>query len=216
MLRRRVLLLRRRAPVAAGELGVDAALISHVHWDHLDLPSLNLLGRDVRLVLPRGAGRLVRRKGFENVLELEPGEVVTVGSLEVRATQAVHDIGWPRRADAPALGFVLGGTRTVYFAGDTDVFEGMRDLVDDLDVALLPIGGWGPTVPPGHLDPERAAQALRLLRPRLVVPIHYGTYTPVWLRQRAHDPAAEFRRYASKLAPDTEVRVLPIGGSLEL
>ena len=216
VLRRQVLLLRRRAPVAAGELRVDAALISHVHWDHLDLRSLEKLGRGVRLVLPRGAGGLVRRNGFEHVVELDPGEIVPVGSLEVRAIHAEHDIRWPRRADAPALGFVLRGTRTIYFAGDTDLFEGMRNLVDDLDVAVLPIGGWGPTVPPGHLDPERAAQALSLLRPRLAVPVHYGTYTPLGLRQRGRDLGAEFHLRASKLAPEVEVRVLPIGGSLEL
>ena len=58
------------------------------------------------------------------------------------------------------VGYVVEGPRRVYCAGDTALFDGMRDLATDLDVALLPIWGWGPTLGPGHLDPEAAAKAL--------------------------------------------------------
>ena len=71
----------------------------------------------------------------------------------------------PFGPDAPALGYVLEGTERVYFAGDTDMFPGMADLASDLDLAILPIGGWGPTLRGGHIDPTTAASALRLLRP---------------------------------------------------
>jgi L-ascorbate metabolism protein UlaG (beta-lactamase superfamily) len=87
-------------------------------------------------------------------------------------------------------------------------------------VALLPIWGWGPSVGSGHLDPERAARALTLLRPRLAVPIHWGTFYPVGLRRLRPDPLVrpplEFARLARDLAPDVEVRVLQPGSETSL
>ena len=78
---------------------------------------------------------------------------------------------------------VEGAGRSVYFAGDTDVFAGMAELAP-VDVALLPIWGWGPTMGPGHMDPDRAAEAAALLEARLAIPIHWGTYYPVHLGLR--------------------------------
>ena len=118
------------------------------------------------------------------------------------------------------VGYVVEGPRRVYWAGDTALFDGMRDLAEDLDVALLPIWGWGPTLGPGHLDPERAARALAMLRPRFAVPVHWGTLAPLgakrvwpWLFER---PAREFVEWAQRLAPEVEVRVLKPGQSLRL
>ena len=115
--------------------------------------------------------------------------------------------------NAPSLGFVVSGSRRVYFAGDTDLFDGMATLADSLDVALLPVAGWGSTVGPGHLDPLRAAQALRLLAPRRAVPIHWGTLSPV-TQSTSADPPEAFRRHAAELAPEVEVEILEPGGSL--
>ncbi len=67
----------------------------------------------------------------------------------------------------PAIGCVIEGSRTVDFPGDTDLFPGMGDLAGRLDLALLPVWGWGPTIGEGHMNPERAAQAAAMLRPRL-------------------------------------------------
>jgi L-ascorbate metabolism protein UlaG (beta-lactamase superfamily) len=214
LLRRRIFHLRRSAEAPQNIGGIDAVLVSHLHWDHLDFRSLERLGQQVPVVVPRGAGQLFARRGFRTVTELVPGEVTTVGAIEVRATYAEHDTsGWPRRADAPALGYVIAGSAQVYFAGDTDLFEGMSTIGPDLDVALLPVSGWGPTLPAGHLDPKGAARALQLLRPKHAVPIHWGTYAPLFGKRPASNPAAEFRSYAAELAPDVDVRVLSPGES---
>src|SRR6266508_5682210 len=95
VLRARVAHLGRRGDVhpAALERTPDAVLISHAHQDHLDFPSLSMLGRDTRLLVPPGVGRLVARRGFHNVDELRAGESVKVGPLRVLATPANHD-GW--------------------------------------------------------------------------------------------------------------------------
>jgi L-ascorbate metabolism protein UlaG (beta-lactamase superfamily) len=223
LLRSWVLHLRRAAPLPADGLeGLDVVLVSHVHYDHLDLPSLERrIDRDVRIVLPRGAGRLVRSRGFREVEELDVGESTRVGSLVVRTVQAEHGSSRVLGTKSDAVGYVIEGSRRVYFAGDTDLHEGMAELAPGLDVALVPIWGWGPSLGPGHLDPRRAAEALALLRPRVAVPIHWGTYYPVQatrLKPPAflREPVEAFERAAAELAPEVEVRILDVGDELAI
>jgi L-ascorbate metabolism protein UlaG (beta-lactamase superfamily) len=222
VLRDRVAHLRRTGPADAGMLfTLDGVLVSHLHYDHLDYPSLERLGRSVPVVVPRGAGRLLRRRRFEQVVEVEPGEEVRLGDLVVRATHADHEGGRGfLGTEVAALGYLIRGSHQIYFAGDTDLFEEMATLAPDLDVALVPIWGWGPSLGPGHLDPRRAAEALRLLRPLLAVPIHWGTYAPLGFGRLQTalltDPVTEFRRHAAELAPEVEVHVLGLGGTLHL
>lgn len=209
VLRRRVFHLRRHAAVEPAALaGADVILISHTHYDHLDLPSLKELSRDTRVVVPVGAAGSLRRRGFHDVSEVVAGDEVDVGALRVRATHAEHAAPWRLGSGrTQPVGFIVSGSRTVYFAGDTDVFDGMREL-GPIDVALLPVSGWGPRVPAGHLDPRRAAEALALIRPRVAIPIHWGTYAP-WRSPARTDPAAaKFAEIAATTAPDVEVVVL--------
>lgn len=217
LLRPRVAHLRRvsgAAPRIDGEL--DAVLLSHVHYDHLDVRSLELV-RARRVVVPRGARRLLERRGFGDVVELGPGEALSFGPVSVVATHAEHSARrLPFAAEIPALGYIVDG---VYFAGDTDVFEGMSGLAPSLDVALLPVAGWGPRVGPGHLDPQRAAEALQLLRPKVAIPIHWGTYLRMGMSrhpQTLREPAERFARLAAELAPEVEVRIIAPGEQFEL
>lgn len=221
VLTRRVGHLRRLAPPAAVPAGADAALVSHLHLDHLHGPSLRRLAPG-RVVAPRGAARLLRRWTRADVTEVGAGDEVVVGALRVRAVPAAHD---GRRAPGmrafPALGYVVRGSAAVYFAGDTGPFAGMADLAEPpLDLALLPVAGWGPRLGPGHLGPEEAARALGLLRPRRAVPIHWGTYAPAWstraARPRAREPAVAFARAAARLAPAVDVGILAPGESAPL
>jgi L-ascorbate metabolism protein UlaG (beta-lactamase superfamily) len=221
-LRNRVAHLRRTTPADAGQLhALDGILVSHLHHDHLDLPSLERMGRSTPVVVPRGAGGLLRRRRFERIVEVDAGEEVRIGGLVVHATHADHEGGRGfLGTEVAALGYVIRGSHGIYFAGDTDLFEGMATLSAGLDVALVPIWGWGPSLGPGHLDPRRAAEALRLLRPRLAVPIHWGTYAPLGFGHLQTallaDPVTEFRRHAAELAPEIEVRVLDLGDTLHL
>jgi L-ascorbate metabolism protein UlaG (beta-lactamase superfamily) len=196
----------------------DVVLISHAHHDHLHLPSLRRVSSSATVVVPRGWARLVRRAGFHDVREVEEGERVAIGDVEVLATPARHEgRRWPLGRATAALGYVVECPPRVYFAGDTDLFNGMSDLAGDLELALLPVAGWGPRLPPGHLDPEGAARAAALLQPRVAVPIHWGTLAS----PRAHSedperPAREFARLAPSFAPGVEVRILRPGESLRL
>ena len=211
--------LRRAVPAPDPPARLDAALVSHLHRDHLDVPSLRRLGELPLLVGPVGAGRILRRVG-PPVRELAPGEELTLGALTIRATRAVHD-GRRSPVSPPieSLGFLIEGRLRVYFAGDTELFDGMAELAP-LDVALLPVAGWGPSLGPGHMDAEQAARAAALLRPGIAVPIHWGTYAPIGLtqgRDRLHrDPPLAFAEHLARLAPGTRVEILQPGGSLAL
>ena len=215
--------LQRQGPPPSQELPriPDAVLISHLHRDHLDLPSLRRFPRETPVVVPRGAARWVRSVDADRICEVSPGETISVGEVEVTAVRAEHD-GHRGRwgAEIEPLGYVIrGGGRTVYFAGDTDLFGEMSEL-PRLDLALLPVWGWGPSVSEGHLDPETAARALALLRPRLAVPIHWGTFYPVGVRRLRPEPLVrpplEFARIANELAPEVDVRVLQPGSETSL
>jgi L-ascorbate metabolism protein UlaG (beta-lactamase superfamily) len=223
VLRGRLFHLKRVAPPVDPEhhSRLDAVLISHLHHDHLDLPSLRLIdGRGAGLFVPVGAGRLAGGHGFASVTELAAGDAHRIAGARLLAVPAIHHGGRVlSRTKADCLGYLVeaDGVR-VYFAGDTDVFDRMA-AIGNLDLALIPVWGWGPSLGSGHLDPAGAAEALALLRPRLAVPIHWGTLFPRVLPDRRHrlsDPPHEFARAAARLAPDVEVRVLAPGASVDL
>jgi L-ascorbate metabolism protein UlaG (beta-lactamase superfamily) len=196
----------------------SAVLVSHLHWDHFHAPSLTRLAPGAVLLIPKGAERLVRRLGFREVVAMSAGEIVSIGQIEVEATHAEHPPSRRSFRRSEAIGYVLRGSHSVYFAGDTDLFDGMRELRGGLDVALLPVGGWGRTLPAGHLDARKAVLALELLRPRAAVPIHWGTFAPFGLARfgGSESAAEDFRREAATRVPATAVHVLPIGGSFVL
>jgi L-ascorbate metabolism protein UlaG (beta-lactamase superfamily) len=200
---------------------VDAVLLSHLHFDHLDFPSLERLGRELPLVVPRGGAGLIRRRGFRAITEVEAGEQLSIGAVSLRATLAVHsDERRPLGAKADPLGFVLSGSRSIYFAGDTELFDEMGEI-GPVDVALLPIWGWGKTLGRGHMDPEQAVEAVRRVAASTVIPIHWGTYYPVQEGLRGapgyvDEPVAEFVERMAAALPDVEVRVLRPGEATAL
>jgi L-ascorbate metabolism protein UlaG (beta-lactamase superfamily) len=196
---------------------LDAILISHAHHDHLDPASLRRLRSDCPVIGPRGIARTVRRGGAR-ATELRVGDRTEVGPVTIEAVPAAHDgrrYPFGRRRDA--LGYLLSGSTPVYFAGDTDLMPEMGDLRGRVEVAAVPVWGWGPRVGAGHLDPERAARAVELIQPRIAIPIHWGTYAAPG-SDRGHDrdaPARSFAEAVRELAPGVEVSVLQPGERLD-
>lgn len=200
------------APDPRAWAGVDAALISHLHLDHADLGSLRLL-TGVPVVAGEANSVWLRRRG----LDARPvaDEWVGVGGpAEVRLVRADHSSRpLPNRPSA-AHGFLVRSPEgVVWFAGDTSLYPEMADLADlaeaPIDLALVPIHGWGPRLSEGHMDPSAAAQACALVRPRAVLPVHYGTFHPVGFNLAGlgwmHRPRDEFATALAALAPRIEL-----------
>jgi L-ascorbate metabolism protein UlaG (beta-lactamase superfamily) len=219
----RVLHLRRRAgdrpPEAARRC--DAVVISHLHPDHLHLPSLALLEPGTTVLVPRGGGRLLHGLDLR-VVEVSAGDDVMIRDARVGAVPAAHsDRRWPwASVRARAVGYLVNGSGTTYFAGDTAAFPEMATLHSNLDLALVPVGGWGPWLRGQHLDPAEAAHCLRALRPRVAVPIHYGTFWPYGMGlvrpSSFREPGRRFAAQARSGSPTTEVRLLGPGTATEI
>ena len=222
VLRNRVGPLVRHGPPPPADVaeGLDAVLLSHLHHDHADLPSLRTLDRGTPVFGSRGSGRFLSRRGFTEVVEMAPGDSASVGGLRITAVEADHPSEHWLERDSDAVGFVVEARRRIYFAGDTDLFAGMKGLGPELDLALLPIWGWGPNIGAGHLDPARAARAAALIAPRMAIPIHWGTLYPFGLSRLRPDPLRSpperFAAAMNELAPQVEARVLAPGDSLSL
>jgi L-ascorbate metabolism protein UlaG (beta-lactamase superfamily) len=219
----RVAHLRRHVVLAEEVLrSIDAVLVSHVHLDHLHVPSLRRLPSTTALVVPEGAGRLLGRRGFSDVRETQVGDTTRLGPLEIVTVPALHSDrrGPHSRVAAPPVGYLVQSSgRSVYFPGDTDLFPEMAGLAP-VDVALLPIWGWGPSLGHGHLDPPRAAEAAAVLQARFVVPIHWGTYSPSIVRRRRPtwlgEPVDQFLAELSRIGLADRARVLAPGERLVL
>lgn len=195
----------------------DLLLISHLHSDHLHLPSLRRFDRTVPILAPPGTAALAGDLAADRIREVRPGDELEVDGLHVQVLPSHHD-GRRHplsRFHPPALGFrVSGRTHSVWYPGDTGLFSAMHDI-QEVDLALVPIGGWGPTLGEEHLDPAEAAEALRRVGARTAVPVHYGTYWPIGLRRMRPDlyrtlflsPPARFVAEVTRQQVDCIVRL---------
>lgn len=220
LLRERIGPLRRHGPTPSKEeLGsIDAVLISHAHPDHFDRASLRRIDGDPMVVVPRGLGGAAARGG-RRIHEVAANESIDVGGVRVTAVPARHG-RWPVHAAARPLGYLIEGSRGVYFAGDTALFAGMARLSGRVDVALLPVGRWGPPVGPDRLTPKTAVDAAGLVGATVAVPIHWGTlYVPGFRGGRwgwsSRDDGPAFATEAERL-PDLRVVALEPGEQEEI
>jgi L-ascorbate metabolism protein UlaG (beta-lactamase superfamily) len=221
----RVAHLRRR--VELGDIPpLEAVLISHLHMDHLHLRSLKQVAAGTQLVCPSGAASLMRSLRAAAVVEVVAGDVLTLRpegrTPAITATVVPADHSNQRgphsRLVAEPVGYVIRcGDRSVYFAGDTDLFDGMAQL-GPIDVALIPIWGWGPTLGERHLNPRSAAAAVQVINPRRVVPIHWGTYSPIRPRPGSptwlENPLGEFERELAAVELGDRLVALRPGGHM--
>lgn len=182
---RRLFHLRRLAPVPPPRATrADVVLVSHLHHDHLHVPTLRRFDDAVPIVVPRGAVRAVGALQRLQAIEVGPGDRLTVAGVEIEVLPARHDGRRDKRpgaATSESLGFRFRRRdMTCWFPGDT----GPMDFsgIDPVDLGLVPVGGWGPSLGDGHLDPEQALEAVRAVGARWIVPVHYGTYWPAVLR----------------------------------
>jgi L-ascorbate metabolism protein UlaG (beta-lactamase superfamily) len=213
-------LVRHAPPIASDALPpIDAVLLSHLHGDHADSRSLRRVGGSPRAVAPPGARRWLRGRGLDRIDELDTGAWTRVGGVGVCAMPARHGRGYALRPRAAPAGFLICGSITCYFAGDTDLFAGMAWLAGGIDVALLPVAGWGAKLGPGHLDPARAAAAAHTIGASYAIPIHWGTLAPAWVKALRPDmsgPGPQFAEEVRHRGDGVQACVLAPGDTLTL
>lgn len=216
LLRRHAGLLRRRGtqPDARGWADPHAVLLSHLHHDHAELGSLGLV-HDAPVLSGAANARWLRAHGVEGVAVGERSWWRVPGTaVEVRLLPAVHaHRPMPHRPNAAHGFLVRGGGRVVWFPGDTARYPEMADLPalagGAIDLALVPVGGWGPRLSGGHMDPVEAARACAAVGARTAVPVHWGTlHAPVsgqlppgWMDEAGPAFAVAVRRLAPRCRP---------------
>jgi L-ascorbate metabolism protein UlaG (beta-lactamase superfamily) len=216
-------LLRRLAPRPdpASWSGTDVVLLSHLHHDHAELRSLRMLGGATLMSAPANVAWLRRRKLMHTV-SLGDGWTPVGGGVEIRQVPAEHrSRPMPHRPNDANGQLVRGPSGITWIAGDTGLFPAMAALPamagGTIDVALVPVWGWGPRLSAGHLDPETAALAVAMAGARFAVPVHWGTLHPPFVthfaRSWLEQPGRRFADAVAEEAPGCTAVVLAPGQS---
>ncbi|MCX5858292.1 MAG: MBL fold metallo-hydrolase [Proteobacteria bacterium] len=188
---------------------LNLILISHGHGDHLHAESLATLPRQAKVIVPRGLKNKLIRLGFLDTVELSPGEEFSLPTLTIAAVPAKHP--------GPAVGYMIKDGKTVYFAGDTVLFPGMKEIASrfKIDAAFLPIGGVRMFGFKLGMDPADALRAAEILNPKLLIPIHYATGASVPLLFSMKGSPEELLRKAGPGLKE-KIRVLAEGETIEI
>ena len=164
---------------------VDFALVSHNHYDHMDLETLaRLADRGTKIFVPLGNAALLEAAGLENTVELDWWDRQELGGITIHCVPARH---WSRRGlfdgDRSLWSgwVVVAEDRRFYFAGDTGAFSGFTEIGErfgPFDLAAVPIGAYDPRamMAPAHINPEEAVGALVQLGAKHSVAVHFGTF----------------------------------------
>jgi len=218
--------LRRRGPMPRPEqwADTDAVLVSHLHHDHADLPSLRLVG-EVPTLSGEGNAAYLRGRGFNGVGLNDGWHPVGSNGVSVRLVRADHHSRpMPHRPNEAYGHLVRGPSATVWVAGDTSLYPELTEIPSlaggQVDLAIVPIGGWGPRLSRGHLDPDAAARACALVGARDAMPYHWGSlYMPGtrllpggWLDL----PGALFPGAMKRHAPDSRTVMMHPGETVDL
>ena len=208
---------------------LDALLLTHAHFDHLSFKSLKALPSNIPLYAPRIIADWLTRKGYANAAPLDPGSEISLGNgaLRIHAARASHignRYGFDQGRSAANMYLLESDTESIFFAGDTALTRETHHLVEqvlwrlhrELDVAMLPIGfapAWKRrTFRRGHLTSEDALALFEILRARVMVPYHWGTFRHV--TSGAHDAVDRLRQQLETHASRDRVHVVEPGETL--
>ena len=215
---------------------LDAVVISHNHYDHLDDRSVSEISLKVRgarvAVVPSGLGSFFSSRGYSDVRELAWGEGTLLrkssssspssSSVSLSCLPSIHFSGrtpFDRNATLWCSWSIVSPSLRLYFAGDTGygpVFAGIGAEYGPFDVALLPIGAYEPAsiMRPVHMNPEEAVAAGRDLRASTLVAMHWGTI--VLTDEPPFEPPVRFCAAALRAGyPDDRAWVMRIGETRE-
>lgn len=164
---------------------VDAIVISHDHYDHLDLPTIRRLLHTTKapFLVPLGIGAHLERWRVpaDRIFELDWGQSAEVGDLKFTATAAQHfsGRGFSRDGTLWASWVIAGPTRKVFYSGDTGYFDGFADIgakFGPFDAALVQIGAYDPMWPDIHMTPEEGVATHQDVQAHVLIPVHWATF----------------------------------------
>lgn len=216
--------LKRRVPPGLPFESVarpDLVLITHNHYDHLDLPTIRRLPSETEFIVPQGLAHWFGKHGRNNVRELGWWESINLEGLRVTSVPAQHFSSrtlWDRNRTLWCGWVLQSGSETVYCAGDTGYCATFREIGErfgPMDLSLIPIGAYAPRwfMQPVHVDPAQAVQIHMDLRSKLSVACHWGTFCLT--DEPMDEPPKLLARALSKAhIPPQTFRVLAIGETL--
>lgn len=216
VLSRRLIILRRHIPVPPFS-EPDIILISHDHYDHLDIRTLRKIGQDKFYIVPKGVGELL--KGF-NFVELGWWEDLKISGIKITATPAQHFSGRTMFDINKRFwnSYVIEGERTIFFTGDTGYSTIFREVGNkfNIDVALIPIGAYKPRfiTAKRHADPKDALSIFKELKAKIMIPMHWGTYKLAF--ERLDEPPRLLVMHAKSFGLENRVIILRCGEELSL
>lgn len=199
----------------------DVVLLSHLHHDHADLKSLRMVSGLPIASSPANAAWL-RHRGLAGALPLGEDWTPVGYGVEIRQVRADHRHRlMPHRPNDAHGHLVRGASAAVWVAGDTALHPEMAELAGlagrRIDLALVPVWGWGPRLSPGHLTPEDAARAVAMTGARYAIPVHWGTLHPPFVHRLARAwlerPGDRFASAVAKHVPGATAIVLSPGAS---
>lgn len=199
---------------------LDLVLISHAHYDHLDLPSLKRLPRETSLIVPPGCKPLIDGLGFSKIVEMNWGETFSANGLQVEAFKPTH---WGRRSpfEEENRGYnsyiLTKNGRSILFAGDTgysNIFgEKGRGL--DIVIAFFPITAYKPDwFRQNHAAPEEALKMFVESGAKFMVPIHWGTF--ILSHEPLEEPLKRLKAEALRVGIEDRVIILQHGESFTI
>jgi L-ascorbate metabolism protein UlaG (beta-lactamase superfamily) len=216
----RIVIARRAVdlPIKPEEIKeLDLILISHAHYDHLDLSSLKRLPRESSMIVPPGCKALINGLGFSKIVEMKWGETFSANGLQVEAIQPAH---WGRRGpfddeDRGYNSYILTKNgKSILFAGDTGyskVFE-EKGKGREIFAAFFPISAYRPDwFRQNHASPEEALQMFVESGAQFMIPIHWGTF--ILSHEPLEEPLERLKAEAKRLGIEDRVIILQHGES---
>ncbi|TLY28084.1 MAG: Zn-dependent hydrolase [Ignavibacteria bacterium] len=197
---------------------LDLILISHAHFDHLDIPSLRRLGKNIPIVTAKNTGDIFDVLGQKSVRELDWGEAVTEGDLEIEGLRVNH-FGWRfpwekdrSKGDKDGRSFngylISKKGRHIVFGGDTAYHERFKDLGEQnipIDLAILPIGAYDPWIYV-HANPEQAVAMANHMRANSILPVHWHTF--MLSNEPVDEPIERLRQAVAQHSPSIAVDMI--------
>jgi L-ascorbate metabolism protein UlaG (beta-lactamase superfamily) len=200
---------------------IDAIVISHEHYDHFDKATLKRFNKNTPIIISYGLGERLKEIGFSDVRELKWWKSTRINGTTITAVPARH-------GEAKVSSYVVEGSKTVFFAGDTAFFEAFNDIGRkfDIDVALMPISNyklrsgikWLDNIHAKiHMSPADFPEAIKALHAGLAVPIHFGTFrNEGFLELPLEEPPRCLREVVKKNHLENKVKILDIGEQFEI